>query len=196
VAIKDNMSEIIPTFSLEGIDGSGKSTQQLLVQQALESMGIQVALPTSPSHNVLGELIRSNVNELEPSLRNKLFLLDIEHTAESIGRDNQVDIVLWDRHIDSFYTSNPEMSPAEARTLTSKITVPRKTFLLDVSVEVIMKSRGEVHDHHTIPEWLEMKVDRYKELAMSYPDRIIVIDGNAPRDEVTSQIVGSVLEHL
>lgn len=184
-----------PVFSLEGIDGSGKSTQQKLVTKFLEENGLKVATPTSPSHNILGEFIRSNVRQLEPGLRNRLFLLDIEYIDDTIPPD--CDTVLWDRHVDSFYASNPEMDLEEAAKLTEGITPPLKTFFLDVDIETIMKLRTEVHDHHTIPEWLKMKAERYRELAQVEANlgRIVTIDGTLPPDEITAQISSVILEH-
>jgi dTMP kinase len=183
-------------FSLEGIDGSGKSTQHNLVRKHLKNSGIELATPTNPSHNILGEFIRTNVRELDPWLRNQLFILDIEHENRVIANDRTVDAVLWDRYIDSFYASNQEMTIAEAEELTAALDQPLRTFVLDVPVVVIMEDRKEVHDHHTIPDWLEMKRQRYVDLAEAYPARIEMIDGTIEKEAIAQHIAGVIMESL
>ncbi len=50
------MSGRLITF--EGIDGSGKSTQALLLQAYLQSQGIDVQLVREPGNTVISEAIR------------------------------------------------------------------------------------------------------------------------------------------
>jgi len=183
-------------FSLEGIDGSGKSTQQGLVAAELLEDGIQIATPTSPSHGVLGEFIREQVLDLDPWLKTRLFMLDISYENEIISRRPELRATLWDRYIDSFYTSNEEMSVADAEAATVELEPPIKTFILDVQVSLIMDSRTEVHDHHTIPEWLEMKRSRYLEVADIYPDRVEVIDGSSDMGVISQHIARVIRSNL
>ncbi len=183
-------------YSLEGIDGSGKSTQQELVRDQLLLSGVTISTPTSPSHGVLGEFIRSQVRVLDPRLKTKLFLLDIEHENLLMSESPDVQAALWDRYIDSFYTSNEEMTIDQANEATKHLTAPLRTFFLDVPVSVIMDDRQEVHDHHTVPEWLEMKRSRYLDLANAHPERIEVIDGTAERLEICNYISSVILSEL
>jgi len=190
------VGEKMNIFSLEGIDGSGKSTQQELVRNELLSSGITIATPTCPSHGVLGEFIRDNVRDLDPRLRTKLFMLDIEHENLALSEQEEIDAVLWDRYIDSFYTSNQEMTAEEATQVTSHLDSPVRTFFLDVPIPVIMNDRKEAHDHHTIPEWLEMKRARYLDLAGVHTDRIEVIDGTIDKITIAKHISAVILDTL
>jgi dTMP kinase len=189
-------TEIVPLFSLEGVDGSGKSTQQKLVSQYMDVRGFVIATPSSPSHNQLGEFIRANVRELEPNLRNRLFLLDMEYIVETESSKSAYDAMLWDRHLDSFLTSNPEMTIDEALVMARNVVPPTRTFLLDVSVDTILHGRKDVHDQHTVPEWLELKAARYREAADRWPERIEVIDGTLPRDQITAHIGQTMLGYI
>ena len=109
-------------FSLEGIDGAGKTTQTPLIAAALKQLEFDVRILKSPSTEPLGEFIRKHVRTLEPWLRNALFVLDMQATMRSHTKDDSSNVVLlWDRYIDSFYASNPEMTLDDALTLVSEM---------------------------------------------------------------------------
>lgn len=67
-------------FNLEGIDGSGKTTQIPLIKKSLERAGFTVHIFKNPSTSMLGEFIRKNVKSFDPWLRNRLFVLDMQAT--------------------------------------------------------------------------------------------------------------------
>lgn len=179
-------------FSLEGPDGSGKTTQIPLIRSELERRGFQVNLLKSPDTTQLGEFIRSNVRELDPWLRNNLFLLDIKYTLKKNDTSSRTVVLLWDRYIDSFYTSNKEMSLGESLDLVKDLPKPVVTFLLDIDPKYIFSERQATLDHHSDPDWLQQKVDRYRELATLEPERFLVIDARLPIEEVTKVIVDAI----
>ncbi len=187
------MNKEIPNmFSLEGPDGSGKSTQIPLIKESLKKRGYEICILKSPDTTLLGEFIRKNVRELDPWLRNQLFLLDISYTLKKVENIKQPVIFLWDRYIDSFYTSNKEMSLQESIDLIKDLPRPSKTFLLDMESRYIFIERQATLDHHSDPVWLNLKVERYHELANLEPERFIKIDARLPIVEVTRQIVEGI----
>ncbi len=180
-------------YSLEGIDGAGKSTQSYLVPAALETHGIETKVLKSPDNTLLGNFIRANVRILPPWLRNKLFLLDFEASMRNVQARTEKTVYIWDRYVDSFYASNPEMSFHEAQSLSQGLPLPRRTFLLDMEPQYVFSERTTTLDHHSDPEWLQMKAQRYRELAELFSERIVKIDARQPKEAITEQIVQEIV---
>jgi dTMP kinase len=95
-------------LALEGVDGSGKSTQGRLLAASLEKQGREVILTGEPTHGLLGSKLRAylqgNQRHLTPGEELALFMADRrEHvergikTALAAGR-----IVITDRY---YYSS-------------------------------------------------------------------------------------------
>ncbi len=75
--------------ALEGVDGSGKSTQAHLLAKALEERGFQVALTQEPSSGPAGQRLRrylaGSTRHLSPAVELALFVADRrEHVARMI----------------------------------------------------------------------------------------------------------------
>ncbi len=179
--------EIQNMFSLEAPDGAGKTTQIPLIKSALEEKGYKVKVLKSPDVTPLGEFIRKNVRQLNPWVRNRLFLLDMNNSLKSIN-DDPKKVYLWDRYTDSFYTSNKEMTRDEASKLVAHLPKPVKTFLLDIEAEYIFSERKATLDHHSDPDWIEQKVARYRELYNLEPDRFLKVDARLPIPVITEMI--------
>lgn len=184
-------------FSLEGIDGSGKTTQIPFIKGSLERTGFAVRIFKSPSTSVLGEFIRKNVRIFDPWLRNRLFVLDMQATLMDQEKELNPNVILiWDRYIDSFYTSNTEMTLQEADALVTEMPVPIRTFWLDIEPTVVLSERKETINEHSDPEWLTFKQQRYKELLQRDPQRIIRVDGKRPIEVVTSEVTEEILRTM
>ncbi len=73
---------------LEGLDGSGKSTQLQLLQQKLAQAGIACTVTCEPTDQPIGQLIRralSGQMQLEPQAMALLFAADrVQHAHETI----------------------------------------------------------------------------------------------------------------
>ncbi len=182
----------IKHFSLEGIDGCGKSTQLRLLREEIEKCKFRVAALCSPSTSPLGEFIRENVRQLEPWVRTELFLLDIRCSIQQAS-GNGADILLWDRYVDSFYASNPEMTEEEAELITANLPKPTKTFFLDIEPRYVFSERAQVVDHHCDPKWMAMKATRYQALLTRYPERMVRIDARQEQGVITNQILQHIL---
>ncbi len=73
--------------ALEGVDGSGKSTQARLLAKALEGRGLKVALTQEPSSGLAGQRLRRYLagptRHLSPAVELALFVAD---RREHVGR--------------------------------------------------------------------------------------------------------------
>lgn len=185
----------VPMFSLEGIDGVGKSEQKRLVVRALKERGIKTKGVATPSDSVIGIFIRANLYRLEAWERSALFLLDmIGILRRHLNYDG---ILLWDRYKDSSIASNKDMAPEESARWIQVLPNPNRTFLLDMSPEEVYKKRAtSLHEHSADLTWQHLKHQRYHELVKWERDRIIVVDANKSRTEITSIIVEAIVVEL
>lgn len=181
--------EMLNIFSLEGIDGSGKSTQMNLIKKSLEKKGFKIQLLKSPSNTPLGEFLRDNVLSLNSWIKQQLFVIDI--TASLKGVNKRKNILLWDRYIDSFYTSNQEMNLKESEELTKSLPKPIKTFFFDIPINDVLKRK--IHTH-SINSWLKIKQKRYYEVFKNEPNRIVLINANQPINKITEKIVKEIVK--
>ena len=181
-------------ISFEGLDGAGKTTQVRNISKYYAAEGKEVATLASPSKTHLGLFIRSNFSAFDPWLKDRLFALDIHNSQRNIPESTE--IVLWDRHLDSIYSSNRESSLEGLEELSVTIPMPRRTFLLDITPELSWEREGTVSDHPLNIEWLKMKYDRYKDLLQRYPERYIRIDASRPENIVFANLIAKITEDL
>jgi len=193
-----NMAKILKNmFNLEGIDGSGKTTQIPLIKKSLERAGFTVHIFKNPSTSMLGEFIRKNVKSFDPWLRNRLFVLDMQATLMDQKKIYDPNVILlWDRYIDSFYTSNREMTLEEANGLVAKMPTPVRTFWIDIEPTIVLTQRSKATNEHSDPKWLVLKQQRYNELFQKNPERIIRINGQQPTESVTRQITDEIIRTM
>jgi len=184
------MEKLKKTFSLEGIDGSGKTTQIKEVSSALKELGYNVLVLKSPSDTLFGNFIRANVKTLDKQLLRDLFLLDIKNQQRSADK---YDIIIWDRHVDSFYSSNDDMSLEEYEQIYETLGFPEKTFFLDIDPSVVTEQRKDAVDHHVIDSWQQEKRRRYLELEKLFPERIIKLDATSKISDIRDRIVSEIV---
>lgn len=95
-------------IALEGIDGSGKSTQAEMLAASLEKNGHQVVLTREPTHSQAGQRLQAYLlgpsRHLSPAEELKLFIADRrEHVAQVIKPSlERGKIVITDRY---YYSS-------------------------------------------------------------------------------------------
>lgn len=181
-------------YSFEGLDGAGKTTHTTRLKNHLEQLGYCVALITSPSRSLVGKIIRANIFTMDISRRNKFYQYDIKRASRSIP--TTVDVVLWDRHLDSIYSSNNETSIDDLANFYEGIKKPNKVFMLNISPEVAWKREGATTDHPLDMAWLRTKNERYIELVKKYPDKFIVVNAARPVEDVYDCLVKSIIEDM
>ncbi len=188
-----------PLFiAFEGVEGSGKSTQILLVAAALRELGFDPVVTREPGGTAAGEAIRSIVLDrdlhLDPVAELMLmlaaravFVRDIVRPALAAGR-----VVLADRYELSTFAYQgggrglPMARVREINDLATGGLRPDMSVILDVDVkegQARGSKRGrdriegeEVEFHHRVAE-------AYRELARSEPG-VALVDGHGEIEEV------------
>ena len=156
-------------ITLEGIDGSGKSTQILMLAEWLESSGFSFKVIKEPTDSLVGVLIRKMLRNPSATQKNfqrtlvLLFAADRIVLMEKI-REEELEgrIVLSDR---SFYSSLAYQEGDEWITQVNKhAREPDLVILLDLETETALK-RCEGKDSFEKRDFLDKIRNKYLELA-------------------------------
>ena len=192
-------------LTLEGGDGSGKSTQFRLLTEWLAGAGHTVVESREPGGTDLGlelrEIILHRRGYMAPRAEALLYAADRAHNIATKVRPamERGEIVLQDRYFDSsvaYQGAGRVLDATEVRNLSLWATeglIPDLTVLLDIDVEAgrarLDSSRSkydrleaELHDFH------ERVRASYLELAAAEPERFFVVDATAPVDEIATAI--------
>lgn len=198
--------------ALEGIDGSGKSTQLHLLAEKLRSEGLHVVLTSEPkSDSVIGKIIRevlSNKISMPSAAFQYLYSADRVMNQENIVKPSleKGEIVLthrsfWsvipygvmDKGMQSYDKKNAEVLMVAQGLLSQyhQFICPDVTFYLDVPVDVAMDRLSHMDKTKEIYE----KKDKLAQIARGYewemqefPDKFVRIDGTRSEDQITQQI--------
>lgn len=209
-------------ITLEGLDGSGKTTQIKRLAAWMEKRRIETVLTRQPGGTATGDRIRallldSGSTPLAPMTEMALMFADraqaiaeVIEPALATGR-----VVLCDR-----FTDSTEAYQGGGRQLGSERVLelhrlvcgdlqPDLTLLLLPSLESSLaraRRRNEKHAAKTGQDEnrFEQEQDRffkrvwekYREIARREPDRVVLIEGNLSIDEAHEQIVEAVSERL
>ncbi len=189
-------------ISLEGIDGSGKSTQAKLLAEAL---GPETLLIREPGGTEAAERIRGLLADpelaLDPLAELLLFLAArADLTAREIRPALEVGRnVVCDRFADSsvaYQGAARGLGVGEVISLTDAATEglwPDLTLLLRVDPEVGL-GRAEGDDRFE-SEGLDLQravANAYEEIAKIASDRVVVLDGEGSVEEVHEQVLAAV----
>jgi dTMP kinase len=204
-------------ITFEGGEGSGKSTHTRALAERRKEAGIDVVLTREPGGSPGAEVIR---HILLSGIAKKLGT-ETEAFLFAAARDDHVRNtilpalqagrwVICDRFIDSTRVYQGALGQVDAKLIRGleRITVgndarPDMTFLLDVPATVglarAQKRRGEGAADRFESESVEFHEKlraAYRALAAAEPNRIVVIDGRAPREVVAERIWTIVEERL
>lgn len=190
-------------ISFEGGEASGKSLQAQRLAAALRDRGLDVVLVREPGGTPAGERIREillHTREvaLSPEAQALLFTAARAQLVREVIRPalERGAVVVADRYFDStiaYQGSGLGADPEGLREITRFAvgdTIPERTFLLDVPVEVIVeRSRARGADRKwdrfeaREREFHERLREGYLRLAAAEPGRFVVVRGD--RDEAT-----------
>jgi len=191
--------------SLEGVDGSGKSTQAKLLAEAL---GPETLLIREPGGTEAAERIRALLAdpdlELDPLAELLLFLAAradltarVIRPALDAGRD-----VVSDRFADSsvaYQGAARGLGVGEVISLTDAATEglwPDVTVLLRVDPEVgLGRADGEDRFESEGLELQRVVAQAYEEIAQIASDRVVVVDGDGSVEEVHERVIDAVKAH-
>lgn len=200
-------------LSVEGIEGSGKTTQVQRIAQRLRSTGQTVVLTKEPGGTPLADRIRAillDPHEEGMDATTELFLYAAsrrQHVSEVIGPSLEAGVpVLSDRYTDAtlaYQGFGRLLDLDQLRTLNHWATggiQPDLTLIYDLPEEIGLgraRERNRISDHLLTESRLEgedLRFHRrvregYLTLAMSDPDRYVVIDASGSVDEVFERTI-------
>ena len=189
---------------IEGIDGTGKSTQARRLGEWLASQGREVVLSREPTAGPWGQKVRESAatGRLSPEDELEYFLNDRrEHVAELIAPSLAAGkIVVLDRYYFSTmaYQGARGFDPAEIRRKNEEFApVPDLLLIMDLAVDAALErigARGDTANEFEKRENLE----RCREIFLSLKDESFarVINTCGTLDEVAERVREAVESHL
>jgi dTMP kinase len=202
-------------ITMEGPDGSGKSTQIRLLAERLGERGIHYLTTREPGGTPISDKIRALLldpshGEMAPKTEALLYAASrAQHVAEVISPAlARGEVVLCDRYIDAslaYQATGLHLSHEYVRRLSVEATDglwPTRTYLIDVPVEIgierAAKSRGLGLDRieQRALDYHRRVRERFLQLAAEEPERFCVIDGTRTTDEVSELIWEDVRRFL
>ena len=198
-------------ISIEGCDGTGKSTQAKKLQEKLTDLGKKVFLTKEPGGSPLGQMIRTLLleNEIEDSLT-ELFLLSAarrDHLLEIKKELSQGKIVVTDRFSDSslaYQGYAKGLALHKIAFITDLATdgfMPDLTILLDLDLEIMHERILQSAKHNNFYDKKDLAFHKkvksgFLKIAKLYPDRVVILDANKSREELSDEILKIVLSRL
>lgn len=200
-------------ITIEGGDGTGKSTQAALIEEWLREQGRTVVRTREPGGTPVGVEIREIVlhhrGDIAPRAEALLYAADRAHHIRTFVRPalERGEVVLQDRYLDSsvaYQGAGRVLDPGEIRTLSlwaAEGLLPDLTILLDLDEAT---ARARLEGARTRYDRLEAeksdfhaRVRRgYLALAEAEPDRFLVVDASRPVDEIAAEIRLRLQPHL
>lgn len=192
-------------ITLEGGDGSGKTTQSNLLADWLEGTGRTVVRTREPGGSEVGQLIRDIVlhhrGDIAPRAEALLYAADRAHHVATVVRPSldRGDIVLQDRYLDSsvaYQGAGRVLDATEIRDLSlwaAEGALPDLTILLDLAPA---DARARLDSADKPFDRLEAEQadfhgrvrDAFLGLAEAEPDRFLVVDAAAAPGVIAEQI--------
>jgi dTMP kinase len=201
-------------ITLEGPDGSGKTSQVQPLVDFLEARGYPIFAAREPGGTAIGEQVREILMRLDntamhPRTETLLFCAARAQLVEQVLKPQLAAgcIVLLDRYADStlayqgYGHGNDLQLIREILRFTTGGLVPDLTVLLDVDAETGLKRRkqggGEWNRLDAYELELHQRVRQgYLEMAAVEPQRWVVVDATPSAGVVQSELQKVVLERI
>jgi len=197
-------------ISLEGTEGSGKSTQARLLVEGLQEMGLSVTRLREPGGTAIGESVRDILlaharNPPTPLTEALLFAASRSQLIREVIRPalEAGQIVVCDRFLDSslaYQGGGRQLGVDKVRSINAAAVdglLPHRTFLLDASFDLGRARLAERYGNssesddrfESEPRAFHQRVrNTYLQLAADEPERISVIDAGADMKSVHAEI--------
>ena len=203
--------------TLEGVEGSGKTTQAALVAEALRAAGHRVTVTREPGGTRAGEAIRAIFLDPAVSLHAAAELLLVladraQHVREKLKPALAAgEIVLSDRYSDSTvayqgYGRGLDLKLlGDLNHLASDGVRPDLTIVLDLPVEIgLERTRARVRGAVRGPDRFEgEQVEFHRRvragflcIARDEPSRVLTIDASRPPAEITGRITDAIVARI
>ena len=186
---------------IEGLDGSGKTTQAQLLTESL-SKNYNAVYTAEPSQGKIGTFIRDcclyEEKRLPTEAEALLFAADrIEHIqTEVIPALSEGKLVICDRYIFSSlaYQGSAGLSLAWIKTINARALQPDFCVLIDVSPEHVLE---RLQRKKSVMETLDIQ-KKVREIYLKFVEEgeLILIDGDKPKEIVADELHSKVLTLL
>ena len=190
-------------ITIEGIDGTGKSTLIAALKEKLADL--DPVFTREPGATWVGEAVRRAIKEqTDPVTEATLFVADHAAHLATLVRPAlaQGKLVISDRYTDSRYAYQSVTldgiipQPVEWLQVMHNhwSIVPDKTFLLVLSVDVALARLSEKNgrEHFERREVLEKVQNNYLDFARNEPSRFVIVDAQKERDEIATFVANAI----
>jgi len=200
-------------ITLEGPEGSGKTTQARELAEFLRQQGYAILTTREPGGTSIGDQVRAILTDLQnatmhPRTEILLFLAARAQLVEEVIRPALARgyVVLCDRYADSTLAYQGYGHGVSLETLRALLAfatgglIPDLTLLLDVDPEVGLQRRRRAGQWNRLDAYdldFHRRVRQgYLELARQEPHRWFVVDASQPVEVVQSTLRQVVMERL
>ena len=183
---------------IEGLDGSGKTTQATLLAKKLEK-NYKALLTAEPSRGKIGTFIRESClyedKRLPTEAEALLFAADrIEHMHKEVKPAlDEEKLVICDRYIYSSlaYQGSAGLSLEWIKTINARALQPDFSIFIDVSPERVIE---RLQRKKSVMETLETQ-QKVREVYLKFVEKgeLVRIDGDKPKDVVAENLYAKVL---
>lgn len=198
-------------ITLEGIEGSGKSTSLDTISKILHTLDIEFIITKEPGGGPLGKDLRKILLDKKTSISPEVELL-----LMMADRKNHIDNIVepclekgvWvisDRYLDSSYAYQGggrqiDTSKIDILTELLKLPIPDLTILFDLSPEIALqraKNRSELDRFESEPIDFHQRIrEAYLNIANDNVERYVVIDASKDIQNVKDQVQKKVNQFI
>lgn len=200
-------------ISLEGNDGSGKSTQAEMLHRSLENLGYKVLFTREPGGTFVSEKIRQLLLDVD----NRSMTCRTEALLFAAGRAQHVEevikpalkqgyLVVCDRYVDSsiaYQGGGRELGIDLVRDINAPAInglLPNTTAFLSIDPGVALTRRVEATAADRIEQsqmdFHNRVAEAYQQIIQNDPDRFIIINADQDKNSVQSELLSRLLPRL
>lgn len=200
-------------ITVEGPDGSGKTTQLHLLVKALEAKGYEVVVTREPGGTTVGNSIREVLlspehHEMTPRVEMMLYAASRAQNVDQIIRPalSRGAIVLCDRFVDAslaYQGYGLQYDIDQIKSLNEWATngiVPDLTFLFDLTPQrasTRMKERGQLDRIESRDQAFHERVyEGFQTLLKQHPDRMVRINADQSIECIQDEVLDYTIERL
>ena len=202
-------------ITLEGPEGSGKTSAIKIVKERLESLGYQIEMTREPGGTSISEQIREVILDkrntlMDPRTEALLYAASRrQHLVEKIWPSlKEGKIVFCDRYLDSSlayqgYARGLGIDEIlKVNDYATEGTFPDITLLFDIDPELglerINKNKDREVNRLDVEKLSFHKKVRegYLLLSKKFPQRYIIVDASKPLEEVANQVFEEIIKKL